>query len=166
VETVVVALVVGAFGGFAGAAIGPSLGHVLNGWERRDVRRERRREHLRSMIERRIGDYRRYHAAVFTMGARVRNFNWSPLQAYQEFLTKEAEAFPVGGHAWEPYRIEDTQLREYSEAFNDGLNQLHRLLGTILTAPMDSWFAECSARADAVGDLAMKLQLRMDDLDW
>jgi hypothetical protein len=164
-ETVVVALVVGAFGGFLGAAVGPFLGHIFNGWERRDVRRERRREHLRSMIERRIGDYRRCHAAVFTIGVRVKSFKDSPLQAYQEFLTAEASA-TAGDLRWEPYRIEDAQLRNGSTALNNNLNELHRLLGTILTAPVDSWSTVCSAQADVVGDLAMKLQLRMDDLDW
>lgn len=165
-ETVVVALVVGAFGGLAGAAVGPFLGHIFNSWERRDVRRERRREHLRSMIERRIGDYRRYNAAVFTIRARVVNFKLPALQAYQEFLAKEAEAFPVGGHTWEPYRIEDTQLRENSEDVNDGLNELHRLLGDILTTPVDTWFEACSAKACVVRDLAKKVQLRLDALDW
>ena len=37
-ETIVVALVVGSFGGLLGAALGPFLGHVFNGWQRKDIR--------------------------------------------------------------------------------------------------------------------------------
>ena len=166
-ETVAIALLVGAFGGLAGAALGPFLGHIFNGWERRAVRRERRQEHLRSMIGSRIGDWRRRNAAVFTIWARVKTFNFTGVAAHQEFLEKEAVASPRGGQVWEPYRIGDDRLKADAEALNTGLIDLDGLIRKVKNASsIDTWREKCSEKASELDELTEKMQLRMDDLEW
>lgn len=170
-ETVVVALVVGAFGGFAGAAIGPFLGHVFNGWERRDVRRERRREQLREMLQEAAHGTTRYHRAAFRIHVQktiVETFPGAPqangLQAFTEVSSILSEA---PGTLWQPYRIRDRRLAEWAQELNETGNVMRtRLTGITPFSADDGWWKETERLLDELEALARKIVLRLDELDW
>ena len=164
-EAIVVGVIVGAFGGFLGAAIGPFLGHKFSARQRRQIRAERRREYLRGMLERRIADSRRYRAASLSIPTRIRSLNKTPTESFQEFLSKELDAVR-SGDPWQPYRIDDEDLRGSADQFNDLTNELFNHLGEIVTVAPDAWEAETKKKVKALSDLARVIELRLDELDW
>jgi hypothetical protein len=117
------------------------------------------------MLETRIVDFRRYNGALFSLRVCIADLGMSPAAAHRQFLENESTAFK-GVARWEPYRIQDLELRSLAEQINDGVNALLSHATKVLVEPIDAWSNEGNRQIEILTDVARRIQLRLDALDY
>ena len=168
-ETVVVAIIVGAFGGLLGSLAGPVLTHRLAGRQRREQRREEMDRELRRMLEGHMRLGSAASAAIWDIhvtesrGGSVR----SVFDRYAAEAKRLQTLYP--DFAWRPNRIADEPLQRLAIAHAVALNHLQVLIGVGAGLPVGSqenWSQRASDVQRWVDGLAQLIDHRMDELGW
>lgn len=170
-ETVVVALVVGAFGGLLGSIAGPWLTHRLSRRRRREEREEERNQELRRMLEALM---RLIHTASFT----TLEIQYSDIVGESlESVVERHRQYVTDLHTrhrdwiWQPHRIHDETLRRLAIGFNLAGGQLQLLVGerSGFASPYGSistWSERAQNVRRWVDMLEEAVDKRMDELGW
>ena len=127
-ETVVVAIIVGAFGGLLGSIAGPVFTHGLDRRRRAELRQEERNQEFRHMVETVMRLARTAHSSTLEIGLTELSFgDISPaLLRHDQYVQSLAAQY--GDLLWRPLRIQDATLRRLADGLNTAQAHLHMLI--------------------------------------
>lgn len=165
----VLAVIVGLLSGAVGAFVGPAVVHWLNRRQRQEQRAEHRRAELRTMLNVRMDDARRHVGQSFTAETNIRSDAAERRATVLNHLNEELEATRERPFHWQPYRIDDPQLREGATRLNTLDLELHRLTTVIDDISPDEvgiWTERIVSTATEVEALVKKISLRLGELGW
>lgn len=168
-ETVVVALVVGAAGGLFGSIAGPWLTHRLSRQRRKEEREEERDRELRRMIETMMALAR--SASSSTSDLELTEVWGGDLD--QSWDRATADIFRIQSlhpaFAWRPHRIKNDDLRTLAMDLNATWTQLNMLLGQRRGLPLgrvQDWSGEAKTARAKADELIEAVDRGMDLLGW
>ena len=168
-ETVIVALVVGAFGGLAGTIVGPFLGHKLDRGRRRELRQEERNRELRRMLEVSMRLAGTVHASgLMIQLAVIKELDLEQVAANGRAHVLELDArYP--DDFWRPYRIQDATLQNLAINLSSARIDLTWLIDQRPGLPMSQsgeWSERIEQQVTNVDAGIEAIDRRMDELDW
>ena len=127
-ETIIVAIVVGAFSGLLGSVAGPVLAHGLDRRRRAELRQEERNQEFRHMVETVMRLARTAHSSTLEIGLTELSFGdiGPVLLRHDQYV--ESLAAKYGDLLWRPLRIQDATLRRLADGLNTAQAHLHWLI--------------------------------------
>lgn len=165
----VLAVIVGLLSGAVGALVGPVVVHRLGRRQRQEQRAEHRHAELRTMIDVRMADARRHVGKSYIAATIIRSDFEARRATVLKYLEEELAAWREHPYHWQPYRIDDPQLREGAMRLNTLDLELHELITAIEGVSPDEvgkWTERIVSTATEVEALIKKISLRLDELGW
>jgi len=167
VETILVALGVGAFSGLVGSIAGPFLAHKLDRWHRAELRAEERRRELRQMLEALMRLARCQSSGVSEYQiARTLSRSIDEVRVRQLQYVKEIELrYPF--FFWRPHRIKDERLRQLATELQDANTQAGMLMYDLLNGLAGTdWDDQANEARGRIDEALKDVDQRLDELDW
>lgn len=165
----VLAVIVGLLSGAVGSLVGPVVVHRLGRRQRQEQRAEQRHAELRTMLDVRMADARRHVGHSFIAEKNIRSDAAKRRATVLKYLNEELEATRERPFHWQPYRIDDPQLREGATRLNTLDLELHGLttaMDDISPDEVGNWTKRIVSTATGVEALVEKISLRLDELGW
>lgn len=168
-DTIIVALLVGAFSGVFGSIIAPMLSHGLDRKRREELRQEERNRELRHMVEAVMRLARVAHSSTLeiqytdTLAGDVNQ----ALLRHDQYVLELERIYRY--FLWRPHRIHDEALRRLADGLNSAQGQLHILIGVRRGVPIGSiinWSQQVQNVRDWIDRLMKSVDERMDQLGW